>query len=84
MPFMKDSFMMVLNTEKAFRSLIMETHIKDPMSKISSKDKASISGKIQLFIKESLSKAQNMDPDYSFLQMAKPLKKITITIRKST
>ncbi len=79
---MKDSFMTGLNTEKVFRSLIMETHIKDPISKINSKDKVSISGKIPLFIKEPLSKGPSMDPEYSFLQMAKPFKNITITIRK--
>lgn len=56
--------MMATNMEKAMSCLIIEIPIRVPISEISSKDKATISGKIQPLIKEHLFKGPNMDLDY--------------------
>jgi hypothetical protein len=61
---MKASFMMVSNTVKALRFLIMETPTKVLIPETSSKDKANTHGKIPLPTKELSCKDLNMDLGY--------------------
>ncbi len=76
--------MMGTSMAKALNFLRTATPTRVLMSETSSKDKASIHGKMPLSIREPLFRDLSMGLDSSFLPMAKPFKNTMTTIRKST